>query len=158
MLRKIIYSGDRNQMNFILTSFPDIIEQARELETSCVKLSAVLYCHGEGNFIEIKNNNLSLFNIDSFFQKEFRLRSICTWDWPTFQQKLGNTIEFGVAVGDWFTGKTTLCNVLRDEFGFNVINMQSFSDKIKATLGTEEEPFEGKVPIAEIEKAVCAFI
>lgn len=34
MLRKIIYSGDgRNR--FILSSFPDIIEQAKEFEKSC---------------------------------------------------------------------------------------------------------------------------
>jgi len=32
MLRKIIYSGDVSKKNFILTSFPDIIEQAKEFE------------------------------------------------------------------------------------------------------------------------------
>jgi hypothetical protein len=26
------------------------------------------------NFVEIKNNNLTLFNIDALFQKEFRLK------------------------------------------------------------------------------------
>jgi len=68
MLRKIIYAGDVTQVNFILTSFPDIIEQAKELETNCVKLSKVFYCHGNDTTnIEIKNNNLSLFNIDSYF-------------------------------------------------------------------------------------------
>lgn len=35
MLRKIIYSGDTNKSKFILTSFPDIIEQAKEFENNC---------------------------------------------------------------------------------------------------------------------------
>lgn len=34
MLRKIIYSGNGNN-KFILSSFPDIIEQAKEFEKSC---------------------------------------------------------------------------------------------------------------------------
>ena len=34
MLRKIIYSGD-GRSKFILSSFPDIIEQAKEFEKSC---------------------------------------------------------------------------------------------------------------------------
>ena len=32
MLRKVIYSGDITKKHFILTSFPDIIEQAKEFE------------------------------------------------------------------------------------------------------------------------------
>lgn len=32
MLRKVIYSGDTTKKHFILTSFPDIIEQAKEFE------------------------------------------------------------------------------------------------------------------------------
>ncbi len=34
MLRRIIYSGD-GRKKFILSSFPDIIDQAREFERSC---------------------------------------------------------------------------------------------------------------------------
>jgi hypothetical protein len=158
MLRKTIYSGDRSQNNFILTSFPDIIEQAIELETNCSKLAAVLYCHGDTPYIEIKNNNLSLFNIDSYFQKEYRLRSVNKWDWPTFQQKLGMTVEYGVIVGDWFTGKTTLSTWLHESNGFHVVDMKAISEKIKASLGTEDEPFEGQVPLGDVEKQVVNFI
>ena len=44
MLRKIIYSGDGNYM-FILSSFPDIIEQAREFEKHCASISAIIYSY-----------------------------------------------------------------------------------------------------------------
>jgi hypothetical protein len=56
-----------------LTSFPDIIEQAKEFESNCAKITAIIYATTDDSIVEIKNNNLSLFNIDSLFQKEFRL-------------------------------------------------------------------------------------
>ena len=42
MLRRIIYSGD-GRKKFILSSFPDIIDQAKEFEKSCATISAVIY-------------------------------------------------------------------------------------------------------------------
>jgi adenylate kinase family enzyme len=85
ILRKIIYSGDMDKSKFILSSFPDIIEQAKEFEANCSKISAVMYCTTKGATVEIKNNNLSLFNIDSFFQKEYRLKTMHTWNYEVFQ-------------------------------------------------------------------------
>ena len=67
MLKKIIYSGSTEQTKFILTSFPDIIEQAKEFELNCSRISAIIYSTTEDSIVEIKNNNLSLFNIDSLF-------------------------------------------------------------------------------------------
>lgn len=66
MLRKIIYSGDRKK-RYILSSFPDIIDQAKEFEKSCAQITAIIYATNNEPFIEIKNNNLTLFNIDALF-------------------------------------------------------------------------------------------
>lgn len=67
MLRKIIYSGD-GRSKFILSSFPDIIEQAKEFEKSCAQISAIIYTtNSSEQIVEIKNNNLTLFNIDALF-------------------------------------------------------------------------------------------
>lgn len=84
MLKKIIYSGSTEQTKFILTSFPDIIEQAKEFELNCSRISAIIYSTTEDSIVEIKNNNLSLFNIDSLFQKEFRLKTMNNWDYSIF--------------------------------------------------------------------------
>lgn len=66
MLRRIIYSGDgRNK--FILTGFPEIIEQAQEFEKSCASITAVIFATTHEPVVQIKNNNLTLFNIDSLF-------------------------------------------------------------------------------------------
>jgi hypothetical protein len=42
MLRRIIYSGDTNN-KYILSSFPDIIEQAKEFEKNCATINAIIY-------------------------------------------------------------------------------------------------------------------
>jgi adenylate kinase family enzyme len=42
MLRKIIYSGDRNK-KYLLNSFPDIIDQAKEFEKNCATITAIIY-------------------------------------------------------------------------------------------------------------------
>ena len=66
MLRKIIYSGD-GRTKFILSGFPDIIDQATEFEKNCASISAIIYATTHDPVVEIKNNNLTLFNIDSLF-------------------------------------------------------------------------------------------
>ena len=93
MLRKIIYSGD-GRKNFILSSFPDIIEQAKDFEKSCATISAVIYTTNDtGNtdtpIVEIKNNNLTMFTIDAFFQKEHRLKTMCKWDDQKWEELIG---------------------------------------------------------------------
>lgn len=158
MLRKIIYSGDTSKKHFILTSFPDIIEQAKEFETNCSKIKAIIYCTSKNPTVEIKNNNLSLFNIDSYFQKDFRLRTMNSWDYDAFQEKLGNRTEFGIVVGNQFTGKTTICNLMNKMFNYQIINMKQIQEQIKQRLGTEEEPFEGEVNIADVEADIRALI
>ena len=72
MLRKIIYSGIYSKKNgnnfFILSSFPDIIEQAKEFEKNCATINAIIYAtNNDSPYVEIKNNNLTLFNIDALF-------------------------------------------------------------------------------------------
>mmetsp|Transcript_30546 Transcript_30546/g.46824 ORF Transcript_30546/g.46824 Transcript_30546/m.46824 type:complete len:245 (+) Transcript_30546:181-915(+) len=112
MLKKIIYSGQPHLNKFILTSFPDIIEQAKEFEQNCSKIQAIIYSTTQDSIVEIKNNNISLFNIDSLFQKEFRLQTMSEWDYSIFNEKLGNRVEFGVVLGRPYTGKTTIAEYM----------------------------------------------
>jgi adenylate kinase family enzyme len=84
MLRKIIFSGQSNN-KFILTNFPDVIEHVEEFEKNCATISAIFFTTKEGEVeVEFKNNNLTLFNIDSLFQKQFRLRIVEKWDEKRF--------------------------------------------------------------------------
>jgi len=158
MLKKIIYSGQPHINKFILTSFPDIIEQAKEFELNCSKIAAIIYSTTDDSIVEIKNNNLSLFNIDSLFQKEFRLKTMNEWDFNVFNEKLGNKTEYGVIVGRTLAGKTTLSQYMGKSLGYTVIDMKLIAEQCKAKMGTEDEPFEGEVPIANVEKEICGKI
>jgi hypothetical protein len=44
---------------------------------------------------------------------------------------------------------------MSDSLGFTVLDSKAISDEVKGRLGTEEEPFEGEVPLGEIEKDIC---
>mmetsp|Transcript_3945 Transcript_3945/g.5950 ORF Transcript_3945/g.5950 Transcript_3945/m.5950 type:complete len:385 (-) Transcript_3945:810-1964(-) len=158
MLNKIIYCGQPKQNKFILSNFPDIIDQAKEFEKNCSQISAMIYPTGNSQTVEIKNNNLSLFNIDSFFQKEFRLKTMSEWSYQVFDEKLGNSVQYGVINGKSLSGKTTLCKMMADNLGYRVIDFKQIGDSLKSKLGTEEEPFEGEVPLKEIEKEIVKII
>lgn len=48
MLNKIIYCGQVKATKFILSNFPDIIEQAKEFEANCSKIAAMIYPTNNG--------------------------------------------------------------------------------------------------------------
>ena len=163
MLRKIIYSGD-GRKKFILSSFPDIIDQAKEFERSCASISAVIYTTSDSSssdypIVEIKNNNLTLFNIDALFQKEHRLKTMSRWDDQKWAELIGNQkLDWSMIVGLPLQGKTTLAQILQKHLGFRLIDWKAIEDAVKATLGTADEPFEGKVPLVKVEDAIKSVV
>ena len=161
MLKLIIYNGQPHMNKFILTSFPDIIEQAKEFETQCAKITAIIYTTKSEGFVEIKNNSLSLFNIDSMFQKEFRLKVMNSWNYDVFKEKLGDKTEFGLVAGQTLAGKTELAGYLSKSLGMKLIDLNAINAKIIKQLNDEnpDEPFEGELaPLDKIEADVCATI
>ena len=159
MLRKIIFSGQRHD-KFLLTSFPEIVEHVEEFEASCASLSAIFLTTTGEPTVELKGNNLTLFNIDSLLQKQYRLKKIANWDYKLFQELLGNKFEYVLVGGNALAGKSTVSAYLRDTFGFEVVSFKALEAGIKARLGSEEEPFEGEIPlvefIAEMKKSAAA--
>ena len=71
---------------------------------------------------------------------------------------MGNMTEFGIVVGRNFSGKTELATQMQNKLGYKVIDMKAITERVKASLGTEDEPFEGEVKIEDVEKEVVAFI
>lgn len=154
MLRNIIYSGD-GRKKFILSGFPDVVDQAKEFEKSCSTITAIIYATNNEPIVEIKNNNnLTLFNIDSLFQKEFRLKTMSNWSYQTFSELISNKIDYTVIIGKPLAGKTFICKLLEKHLGFKIIDMKALEEVVKKRLGSEEEPFEGEVPISEVEKEI----
>jgi adenylate kinase family enzyme len=112
MLRNIIYSGD-GRKKFILSGFPDVVDQAKEFEKNCAAITAIIYATNNDPVVEIKNNNnLTLFNIDSLFQKEFRLKTMSSWSFDTFNDLISDKMDYSVVIGKPLSGKTFLCKLL----------------------------------------------
>jgi adenylate kinase family enzyme len=109
MLKKIIYSGQDSRNKFILSSFPETIEHSHEFERCCSHISAIIYVTKKDPIVEVKDNNLQNFNIDALFQKHYKLRVIDEWNYRTFQEKLGNKVDYGVVHGRTLSGKSEVC-------------------------------------------------
>lgn len=80
LLKPIIFSGVKNRNKFVLQGFPETTDQVNAFEECCSTLNAIIFATDKGNVVDIRNNETSLFNIDSMFQKQFRLKPMDSWD------------------------------------------------------------------------------
>jgi hypothetical protein len=154
MLNRIIYCGQKKLNKFILCNFPESLDDVKEFESSCAKISAIIYPTGSTSTVEISHAEMNKYNIESLFQKHFKLKTMNEWSFELFDEKLGNKVEFGLVSGRSMSGKSESCKILEKSHGFHVLDMNRIEEKCKNALGTEEEPFEGEVPLEEIEKSI----
>ena len=56
------------------------------------------------------------------------------------------------------SGKSTLSEVFKDKLNYKIIDMKKIQVEIKKKMGTDEEPFEGEVPITSVEKEILNII
>lgn len=61
-------------------------------------------------------------------------------------------------VGNQFTGKTSTCQMLKDQFDYVIVDMKTIQDGIRKRLSTEDEPYEGEIKIVEVENEALNFI
>lgn len=158
LLKKIIYSGIEGRNKFILTDFPESREQAQDFEANCSKIKAVILAAGPDARVDMVENGLSEDGIDSYFQKDNRLKVLRGWDETAFKEQLGNKVDYGFVVGASLSGKTTVANMVAAQAGGKVLNMVTIAEAIRPRLETEDGPFEGRVPDEEVEKDVKKII
>jgi hypothetical protein len=101
---------------------------------------------------------MAVANLDAVFQKDFRLKTMREWDQEQFSAFLGQKIDWAIVVGRPLSGKTVLSNEICSLVRGKVINMATIAAAVGKALGTEEEPFEGEVPVEKIEQAVLTQI
>lgn len=80
------------------------------------------------------------------------------WSYQLFEEKLGNKTNFGVLLGKKLSGKSTVAKMMSDKLGYTTIDMTVIADGCRKRLGDDENPFEGEVPIAEVEKDIVKLI
>jgi len=81
------------------------------------------------------------------------------WDDQKWSELVGGTkIDWSIVVGMPFQGRSTLANIISKHLGFKLIDWKVVEEQVKKSMGTEEEPYEGKVPLAKVEEAVAKMI
>lgn len=159
VLKRIIYPGIDSHVRFLLQGFPEHIEQANTFEQKCATIKAIVYTTAKGSStVEVKGNDLSSKNIDTLFAKEFRLKTMNEWDANTFQEHLGNKVAWGLMTGRSYSGKKTLAAALSNIINAKVVSMTELQQELKKKMGTEEEPFEGEVPLKSVEQAILSMV
>ena len=76
------------------------------------------------------------------------------WDYSIFNEKLGKKCLYAIILGKPCSGKSTIAKQVAQKHGYELIDMKAVEEKIKESLGNPEEPFEGTVPIKDIEKKI----
>jgi hypothetical protein len=158
MLKNIIFSGETSVNKFLMTGFPHDDNAVAEFESNCSKITAIIFAAGPEPVIEIQNNNLNSFNIDSLFSKQYRLKIMKHWNSMEFQEQLGNRTEWGLVSGRTLSGKSTVAKMFADLTRGKILNMSLIAEECKKKLSTEDEPFEGEVPLEEVEKETIAIV
>lgn len=148
ILKRIIYSGIDGMDKFLLIGFPDQIEHAEIFENQCSSITAIVYTSDKDvPTVEIKGDDLALKCLDSMFAKQFRLRTMNEWDPNTFEDCLGKKIQWGIVTGRPYSNKEETAKQLAALCKGKVISMKNIAEMLKAKMGTEDEPFEGDVPL-----------
>jgi len=122
-------------------------------------ITAIVYTTAKGQpTVEVKGNDLSQKNIDTIFSKQFRLKTMIEWDANTFEGHLGKKVSWGMFTGRSFSGKKTLATELSTIIMGKQVSMAQIAEELKKKMGTEEEPFEGDVPLDKVEAAICDMV
>lgn len=60
-------------------------------------------------------------------------------------------MAWGLLTGRSYSGKKTLAGALGNIINAKLINMSEVQAELKKKMGTEEEPYEGEVPLNKVE-------
>jgi len=113
---------------------------------------------GNQSTIEIKGDDLALKCLDSVFAKQFRLRTMTSWDANSFEDALGKKVQWGIVHGRQFSGAKECAAALYNINMGKVISMKSISEGIRKEMSTEEGDFEGDIPIDKIEEGILSLV
>jgi len=81
-----------------------------------------------------------------------------SWDESVFNQHLGDTTQYALVIGQPLAGKSLVSTMISECTNSKMIDFAKIGEAIRPRLETEDGPFEGRIPDAEIEKDVLAMI
>jgi len=72
------------------------------------------------------------------------------WDETTFEEHLGEKVSWGIVTGRDYSGASVVTQELCHMTHGKNIKMNTIAEELKKKMGTEEEPFEGDVPVEDV--------
>lgn len=57
-------------------------------------------------------------------------------------------------MGKSLVGKSTIAKFMQQKLGFNIIDMKAETEELRKLKGTDDGPFEGEIPIHEVEQVI----
>lgn len=86
------------------------------------------------------------------------MKTMRAWDESTFNDHLGNKTDWGLLMGQSLSGKSLVGKIVSDNTAGKIIDMVAIAEAIRPRLETEDGPYEGRIPDAEVEKDVLALV
>jgi hypothetical protein len=111
-----------------------------------------------GSKVEIMNDKVAEFNIESLFQKEYRLKPMTEWSTEKFDEAMGRKVSYGIILGEKCTGKKTIARFMGSKLEYKVIIPSEVEATVRKSKATEDGDFEGDIPLEEVEAATVAMI
>jgi hypothetical protein len=74
------------------------------------------------------------------------------WDDQKYKELIGGSkVNWSIVLGCPYQGKSTLATTVGKHLGFKLIDWNSIEKEVKDSLGTADEPFEGKYPSTRLK-------
>jgi hypothetical protein len=80
------------------------------------------------------------------------------WSFDQFSEIVAKKTDYVVVLGRPYAGSDIVSGIFVKQLGYKLIDMAAIREQVRKKLGTEEEPFEGEVPIDKVEQAVLDLI
>lgn len=154
-----MFSGIDGRDKFVLDGYPESYDQYAYFEAEVAKIAAAVYTTSKGApNVQVCDDQLSQMTLDTIYQMENKLKIMKEWDNLTFEEHMGNRTYWGLLVGNKLQGVAGVKEELVKMLGLKCINMSAVEEDLKKSMGTEDEPFEGEVPLAKVEQAICDMV
>ena len=138
MLRRIIYSGSGCN-KFVLTGFPEEVEQLKLFEDTCAKVTWEFYLYPEP---ESALSNFSAASIEAYMHSSHKLTVTPSFTFGAIEKYYGEHLQYVFIHGPKVSGKTTIAKAIAEKFGFTLLDTASLTEELKKKLATEEIPAE----------------
>lgn len=136
MLKRIIYSGS-GQQRFVLTGFPEEVEQLKLLEETCARIDWEFYLHPS------EESPLSSYSgacIETYMHSTHRLTASSSFNFASMDKYHGEQTQYVLVHGPKLSGKTAVSKMIAERFGYTLLDVASSTEELKKKLATEEVP------------------